>query len=263
MKTSILWLVTLLALTSCKRFMFHPREVRPSQTALNSRNVEKISMMPAKSSFKFILIGDTQRFYDELDAFVTHVNALENISFVLLNGDLVDFGLNNEYNWIAGQLKKLNIPYIAAMGNHDMLGNGRKIFHEMFGPENFSFSYSNNKFICLNTNSRETGFDGKIPDTSWLRKELSDGNGNINMFILAHVPPFNADFDKALEPAFTKLLASHPKVRISLHGHEHKFSIQQPYAVSVTYLVAAAGNQRTYALVEVVGEQFSITERHY
>lgn len=263
MKKIMFWLMTGLMLVSCEQFLFHPNEIRPDETALNSRNIEKISKLQAKSAFKFILIGDTQRFYDEFDDFIAHVNSLNDISFVLLNGDLVDFGLNKEYNWIAEQLKNLKIPYVAAMGNHDMLGNGRKIFHKMFGPENFSFSYSGNKFICLNTNSRETGFDGKVPDTSWLKQELSRDSGSINMFILSHIPPFNADFDKALEPAFAGLLASQPKLRISLHGHEHRFRLLHPYPDSITYVVAGATNQRNYALVEVEGENFTITEMYY
>jgi 3',5'-cyclic-AMP phosphodiesterase len=263
MTSSRYWLLTCILAASCKQFMFHPNEVRPSETALNSLNIEKISALEVKPSFKFILTGDTQRFYDELDAFVDHVNSQDSISFVLLNGDLVDFGLNKEFNWIAEQLKKLKVPYICAMGNHDMLGNGRKIFHEMFGPENFSFFYGKNKFICLNTNSRETGFDGKVPDTSWLRNQITNIDGSENVFILSHVPPFNADFDKNLESSYVNLLASQTKVRISLHGHEHRFRMLQPYPDSITYLVAAEANQRKYAMIEVENEHFTINERYY
>jgi hypothetical protein len=236
--------------------------VRPNETALNSRNIERISKLQAKSTFKFILIGDTQRFYDELDDFVAHVNSLNDISFILLNGDLVDFGLNREYNWIASQLKELKIPYIAALGNHDMLANGRKIFHEMFGPENFSFSYGKNKFVCLNTNSREVDYNGQVPDTNWLSQQLNDNEPD-NIFVLSHVPPFSLDFDKNLEPAFTGLLAAQPRTRISLHGHDHTFKLLHPYPGGLPYLTAAATNDRSYAMIAVNGEQISVTEKLY
>lgn len=263
MKRMVLWLFTWLMFASCERFMFHPNEVRPNRTSLNQHNIERIAKIKAEPSFKFILTGDTQRFYEQLDAFVAHVNTLDDISFVLLNGDLVEFGLNNEYNWVVAQLEQLKVPYIASMGNHDMLGNGREIFHEMFGPENFSFGYGNNKFICINTNSRETAFDGKVPDTAWLKTELTSDSGYSNLFILSHVPPFSGDFDPALERAFTSLLATQPKTRISLHGHEHRFRILQPYPDGITYLVAGAAIHRNYALVEVSGEHFTITEKYY
>ncbi|MEI9808826.1 MAG: metallophosphoesterase [Bacteroidota bacterium] len=143
--------------------------------------------------------------------FTAHVNSLDDVSFVLLNGDLVDFGLNNEFNWVAARLNKLKIPYITAPGNHDMLANGKKIFNEMFGPENFTFSYGANRFIVLNTNSRETGFDGTVPDISWLQQQLAFTDEYQNIFVLSHVAPFSADFDKKLEQPFYDALASIPR----------------------------------------------------
>lgn len=260
-KTACLLLV-LLTLTSCKRFLFHPNEVRPDEKGLNNYNIQRIAQLDTVPSFNFILIGDTQRFYEELEDFVNHVNSLPNISFVLVNGDLVDFGLNREFNWIASKFGKLKVPYVAVIGNHDMLANGRKIFNEMFGPENFSFFYGRNKFICLNSNSREVDFNGKVPDVSWLGQQLNDSIAN-NIFVLSHVPPFNVDFDKNLEPAFSNLLAGQPKTRLSLHGHEHQYRLVNPYPGEIPYVVAAATNDRSYALIEVNGEGVSVTEKLY
>jgi len=252
----------LLMMASCKQFMFHPNEVKPDEEALNNRNIEKIMKLETKTVFNFILLGDTQRFYEDLEDFVNHVNSMDSVSFVLLTGDLVDFGLNKEYNWIASKLGKLDIPFVAVIGNHDMVANGRKIFGEMFGAENFSFSYGKNKFICLNTNSREVDFNGQVPDINWLSQQLNDNDPD-NIFVLSHIPPFNLDFDRTLEPAFTGLLAAQPKTRISLHGHEHRYRLLHPYPGGLPYLVAASTADRSYALIAVNGEQVSITEKQY
>ena len=110
---SVLFLSLVLSLASCKKmFVYHPNEVRPDLHELNAKNIAKLSAVPVSSNYKFILIGDTQRFYDELDQFVVHVNALKDVTFVILDGDLTDFGLNREYNWIAERLNKINIPVI-------------------------------------------------------------------------------------------------------------------------------------------------------
>lgn len=255
-----LWLIVMLS--SCKRFVFHPNEIRPNETGLNKRNIEKIAQLPPKTVFNFILLGDTQRFYAELDDFITHANALDNVSFVLVAGDLVDFGLNREFNWIASQFGKLKMPYVAVIGNHDMLANGRKIFTEMFGPENFSFSYGSSKFICLNTNSREVNFNGELPNINWLGKELSDQSPG-NIFVVSHVAPFSIDFDKQLESAYVNLLASNPKTRMSLHGHDHAYKFLHPYEDQLPYLLAASSNKRSYVLVNVNGEEISVTEKFY
>jgi 3',5'-cyclic AMP phosphodiesterase CpdA len=155
----ILPVLTASLLFSCKNIMFHPEEVRPNAKNLNAINLQKLQSLTPKTSFKFIMTGDTQEFYDELEDLVAHVNSLNDISFVLLNGDLVEFGWNNEYNWVADRLAKLKVPYITTIGNHDMLANGREMYKLMFGQENFVFNYGTSRFICLNTNSRETGFD--------------------------------------------------------------------------------------------------------
>ncbi|MEJ8843724.1 metallophosphoesterase [Lacibacter sp. H375] len=262
MNKLLYYLLPLLVLSSCKRFVFHPNEIRPQEKALNSSNIEKIAKLESKTAFNFILLGDTQRFYDEVDDFVSHVNSLNNVSFILVAGDLVDFGLNKEFNWIASKFGKLKTPYVAVIGNHDMLANGRKIFTEMFGPENFSFTYGKNKFICINSNSREVNYNGEIPDINWLSQQLNDQAPD-NIFIVSHVPPFSVDFDKKLESDFAELLTAQHKTRLSLHGHEHQFKQLQPYEGGPTYVVAAASHKRSYVMITVNGEEFSVSEKFY
>src|SRR5688572_18744916 len=191
----ILFVLTTCLLFSCKNIMYHPEEVRPNAKNLNAINIQKLQSQAPKTSYKFIMTGDTQQFYDELEDFIVHVNNMDDISFVLLNGDLVDFGWNNEYNWVADRLKKLKVPYITTIGNHDMLANGREMYKQMFGPENFIFNYGTSRFICLNTNSKEAGHDGTIPDMNWLTTQLKDTTPQ-NIFILSHVPPFSPDFNR-------------------------------------------------------------------
>ena len=262
MNRHLLYLSLFFMLMSCKRFMFHPNEIRPQEKALNARNIEKIKALPPKQTFNFILLGDTQRFYDEVDDFIDHANTSDSISFVLIAGDLVDFGLNREYNWIAAKFGKLKIPYVAVIGNHDMLGNGRKIYAEMFGAENFSFNYGTNKFILFNSNSREVNYNGELPNINWLKQQLQD-EGAENIFLLSHVPPFSVDFDSNLEDDYTALLAAQPKARLSMHGHEHQYKYLQPYENGPPYLVAAATQKRSYALVTVNSKQISVTEKFY
>jgi Icc protein len=258
----ILFVLTASLLFSCKNIMYHPEEVRPNAKNLNAINIQQLQSQTPKASFKFIMTGDTQQFYDELEDFIEHVNGRHDISFVLLNGDMIDFGWNNEFNWVADRLKKLKVPFIATIGNHDMLANGRKIYNQMFGPENFTFDYGTSRFICLNTNSRESGFDGTIPDMNWLTSQLKDTTPQ-NIFILSHVPPFSDDFTRSLEYDFRVLLRSNPRTRLSLHGHEHWYHVEKPYFDGMEYLVAGSGDQRNYALISVDGSEYTMEEKFY
>jgi Icc protein len=257
-----LFVLTACLLFSCKNIMYHPEEVRPNAKNLNASNIQKLQSQAPKTSYKFIMTGDTQQFYDELEDFIVHVNNMDDISFVLLNGDLVDFGWNNEYNWVADRLKKLKVPYITTIGNHDMLANGREMYKQMFGPENFIFNYGTSRFICLNTNSKEAGHDGTIPDMNWLTTQLKDTTPQ-NIFILSHVPPFSPDFNRKIEFDYRVLVRSNPHTRLCLHGHEHKYRIEKPYHDGLEYVVAGSGEQRNYALISVNGSEYSIEEKIY
>jgi 3',5'-cyclic-AMP phosphodiesterase len=264
MKRFLPFLLVLTLLTSCKKmFVYHPDEVRPDQTDLNARNIARLEAMPPKSSFKFILIGDTQRFYDQLDQFVKMVNGRDDVSFVILDGDLTDFGLNFEYNLIAERLMRINIPVISVLGNHDMVANGTLLFRKMFGPENFTFSFGRSKFIALNTNSREANFNGTVPDISFMQKEINNADDYDNVFVVSHVAPFSGDFDKKLEPEYRKALESNPKTRLSLHAHEHRWELSQPYKDDVEYLQVGYTGEKNYALISVAGDGYSIEKKSY
>ncbi len=264
MRSKLLHLVVIFSLISCKRnIQYHPNEVRPVQKSINQRNIDRINQLPVKDSFQFIFTGDTQLAYDELRAFITHVNQLENIAFVLLNGDLTEFGLNSEFNVLVEKLNKLRIPYIAAIGNHDMLANGRQIYNEMFGVENFTFSYSGSWFVVMNTNSREVEFDGSIPDLYWLQQTLTDSLKYKNIFFVSHIIPYSYDFDSALEVDFNTLVSTPSNARISLHGHDHQFSLTYPYKNGFPYLTASNMAKRKYVLVTVKGTTFTIEEKSF
>lgn len=259
-------LVLLIGLISCKElFQYSPNDVRleESEKRLNQKNIEKINKLPVSDTFRFIVIGDSQRFYDEMEDFVTEVNRLQNISFVILNGDIVDFGLNREFKWINQRMSRLKVPYVAVIGNHDMLANARLIYNEMFGPENFTFSYGNNKFICLNSNSQETGFNGTLPNISWLQSQLNNTTADKNVFVVCHVPPFSTDFDPNLVEAYTSTLSSHNKVRLSINAHLQNYQYSQPYADGVDYLVPSGMNKRSYVIISVTSENYDVQQVFY
>jgi Icc-related predicted phosphoesterase len=237
--------------------------LQASEKNLNAKNIRELQSLPPKESFKFIVTGDSQRFYEELEAFVASVNQRDDISFVVINGDLTDFGQDKEFKWINERLARLKIPYVAVIGNHDMLGNGHLIFNQMFGADNFSFDYSGCKFICLNTNSREKGFNGTVPDIPWLKRQLSDLSSYRNAFVISHVPPFNNDFDSKLSEPYAAALAESGKVHLSIHSHEHHYSVSKPYHDGLTYLVTGAVKKKHYALISVNGDDYEIERVEY
>jgi len=253
-------------ISSCETmFQYSPNEVRVEEDLreLNKKNIARIQSLPAKENFKFILIGDSQRSYDELADFVRHANTMNDIDLVILAGDITEFGMSQEYKWVHERLSQLKMPYVAVIGNHDMLANGRLVFKKMYGEENFAFSYSGVRFVCINTNSAEVGRNGTVPDISWLSKEMNALQSYRHAFVISHVAPFDSDFDRQLEESFSKAIASSEKVRMSLHGHQHSFSFLQPYEDGKPYLLVGSQKKRNYAVISIKGGQYSYEERYF
>ena len=252
------FLPVLILLVSCKEnFIYHPNEVRPDEKDLNLKNIQRIAALPPKDTFSFVLTGDTQLANSEVDGFISNVNARQDIEFVIINGDLTDFGLNYEFNMLVRQLKRLHAPFISVIGNHDMLGNGRLYYNKMFGPENFSFSYGENFFVVLNTNYREGRKSDELPHLDWLQAELNNGTQYTNTFVASHIAPFSSDFNPDREQQYHEIISNHPGIRLSMHGHDHHFNISQPYD-DLTYVIAGAMGARNYALIKVEGSTVTI-----
>jgi len=249
--------------SSCKKlFSYNANEIQIEEKDRNQniKNIERLQSKEQKDSFRFVVISDCQRFYEEIDEFVGKINRYPDISFVVLNGDITDFGLRAEYLWISQRLQKLSFPFLVVIGNHDMLGNGRELYKQMFGPENFGFSYSGYKFIALNSNSQEVGHNDSLPDTSWLQQELSSTPSQEKIFVFAHLAPFSGDFDRSLEQAYVKILASNGNVAYSIHGHEDISYLGQPYGPPVNYLVANSIKEESFVLINVNSNDITVEE---
>ena len=249
--------------SSCKKlFSYNANEIQIEEKDRNQniKNIERLQSKEQKDSFRFVVISDCQRFYEEIDEFVGKINRYPDISFVVLNGDITDFGLRAEYLWISQRLQKLSFPFLVVIGNHDMLGNGRELYKQMFGPENFGFSYSGYKFIALNSNSREVGYNGSLPDTTWLRKELTATSSQQKIFVFGHLAPFSGDFDRSLEQVYVRILANNGNVVYSIHGHEGISYLGQPYGPPVNYLVVNSIKEKSFILINVNSNDITVKE---
>jgi len=229
-------------------FQYNPNEVKleDEDKALNQKNIAKILAKTASDTLRFIQIADTHHDYENLELFVSAMNSMSGIDFIVNNGDMTSFGLQTEFLETNTRLKKLKFPYISIIGNHDLLGNGSKVYQEMYGSLDFHFTYNRNKFIFVNTNSREYSFNGKVPDLDWLSNELQD------------TAAFDHDFDANLESDYENILATSKKVKLSLHGHKHTFSLEEYFGDGIGYLISGDIRSRTYVLITIWNDTVSV-----
>jgi 3',5'-cyclic AMP phosphodiesterase CpdA len=254
------WLPGLLLLSaSCGVFEFHPYELRGTERDLHARSVERLRNGERGGAFQFAVVGDMQLFLDESAAAVEDLKRRD-LAFVVQLGDLTEYGAAQEYEWTTGLLEELPMPFFVVLGNHDVLGTGADIYRKTFGPPFFSFDYAGSRFILFDSNSREYGFPGNVPDLDALREALTPEPGLTHFFTFSHVPPGHGDFDATLARPLEQLQAER-RVSISFHAHIHRFVSEARQGVP--YVVADSLDNRNYLLVTVRGPSVQVERVFY
>lgn len=234
---------------SCDLIEYSPYDSRyDGEGQLNEKAIAKIeeSTRGAKE-IRFAVISDTQRWYDETEAAVKSINARGDIQFVVHCGDMTDFGMTREYDWMNRELRKLVPPCVCLIGNHDCLGTGADVYRSMYGNPNFSFDAGDTHFLCLNTNSFEYDYSIAIPDFGFIKQDCASVSGDIRRTIVVmHAAPLSDQFNDNVAEIFNEKLKLFPGLQFCLCGHNHHFAKYEPLNDGVLYYRCGAANKREY-----------------
>ncbi len=262
-------LLLLITLTSCDLIDYHPYDGRISDKKdkdINATNIARIeNACMNKDTIRFVFTGDTQRWYDETDDFVKHVNQQDSIDFVIHGGDLTDFGIKKEYLLQHSILSKLNVPYIALIGNHDIIGKGDLVYEDLYGDENFSFraggspsNGGNIRFICLNTNALEYDYSTPVPNFTFIKEQLKETTeeDKRTVFVM-HVPPGSDQFNNNVSDIFQEKIREFPSPLFCLHAHEHSFKARDLFNDGIIYYGCDNIGKRTYLIYTITPDGYS------
>lgn len=116
--------------------------------------------------------------------------------FVVLTGDLVDFGAREEYDHLRSLLAPLEIPYYLVIGNHDGRDALREVFPEhtyLGNPGEFlqyAATFGPMRLVALDTQDPPNG-GGRLCDArlQWLEATLAADTGTPTVIAMHH-PPF-------------------------------------------------------------------------
>lgn len=117
--------------------------------------VATIVAMPLFSQqFKFAYLSDTHiaegaASIEDLQACINDINKNDELSFVVITGDITEFGADKEIELAKSIIDGLNKPYYVIAGNHDAKWSesGCNTFVKVFGYEEFEFDCQGIKFI--------------------------------------------------------------------------------------------------------------------
>jgi Icc protein len=258
MRTILLFFISII-LASCNHFEFSPNQTFDSLSLkdVNANNLKRLGDGANDDTVKFVLTGDPQKSRDETVKLCKAINGIDGIDFVILAGDITEFGVLKEMLWISRTLEDLNRPYVAVIGNHDETARGRETFRNMFGELNYSFVYGGIKFIGHDTNSREYGFNGQIPNIPWLREQLKPAPGVKGYVAMSHVPVNSPDFDEHLSADYMSAFAETPGFLASLHAHTHNFEVFHPDNSGIPYIVTSSVGNREFLVIQIVNNKLS------
>ena len=262
-KVALLGMIAFIA--SCDLIEYHPYDVRLSgELHINEKNIPLIEeKCKDKDTIRFVLMGDSQRWYDETEAFVKHMNKRNDVDFVIHGGDVSDFGLTKEFLWVRDIMGKLKVPYVTLLGNHDILGNGMDVFLDVFGDENFSFRAGKNLFLCVNTNALEFDYSHPVPDFSFVYSELQDTVGLTRTIPVMHVPPGDVEFNNNVGRVFHTMLCSFPGMEFCLHAHSHRLRHEEHFDDGIPYIGCSCMKDKNYLLFTLTPEGYEYEVVYY
>lgn len=240
--------------SNCTKFEYNANQINrleDDETVTTQYNIDRLLKLPHKDTLHIVFFGDTQRYYDDFEDLVDALDNLPKLDAVIVTGDIVDFGLEREYSLINEQFKKIKVPFVTVVGNHDLVANASKLYQKIYGPLNYSFTWNDIRFIAHNTNGREYGFNGNVPDLNWMQQQVIDTNNYVGCIFYSHVPPFNPDFDASLNDGYTQLISNAKNTLFSINGHRHGIGLDYYTTDSILYINTSSPKNRYYSYITI------------
>lgn len=258
-RNSLIVMFTTFALNGCEMIEYHPYDGRvKGETEINEKNIERIKKScTGKTTIRFAVISDTQRWYDETEDVVEALNKRDDLDFVLHTGDTSDFGATKEFMWMRDILQGLKVPYTVLLGNHDCLGDGLEVFQAIFGRENYSFMAGNVRFVCLNTNALEFDYSKPVPDFTFLEEQIKKSDPiNEKTVIAMHACPYSEVFNNNVAKPFELYITQFPQLQFCVYGHGHQVQVDEIFNDGVLYYQCSNIKKRKYLVFTITPEDY-------
>ena len=154
----------------------------------NKKEISRIKVGDL-DNFTFAVFGDNKGNYSFFEPLLYDISQDKEIAFAIDIGDLVSDGKRGQYRRFLKQVQgSLAIPFVTAIGNHDLNNGSSNNYQDIFGQTYYAFQVGQCYFIVLDAITR-SGFDKA--KCQWLEDELRKAQVSKARFVFMHVPPFN------------------------------------------------------------------------
>lgn len=222
----------------------------------------------AQNTFKFALMTDihvgSDHAAEDVQRSVADINQDPSIAFVIISGDITEFGADEELQLAKRLLDSLNKPWYIIPGNHDTKWSesGGNTFRRVFGSETFSFRHGGYWFIGTNCGPNMRMGPGQVPreNVVWLDNLLKTKDTTTPIIYINHYPQ-NADLNNWYE-ALDRLKQHNIQLILCGHGHANKtFDFENIPGVMCRSNLRAKDSIGGYNIITVANGQATFEER--
>ena len=161
---------------------------------------------------------------DDLRRTVKDINENAAIQFVVISGDITEFGSDEEIKLAKQILDSLNKPWHIIPGNHDSnwSESGANTFKKIFGNETFSFKAGNYLFLGTHSGPNIRMSPGQIPRENivWLDSVLKATDDSTPIVFINHYPQ-DSSLNNWFE-AVDRLKQKNILLILCGHGHSNR-----------------------------------------
>lgn len=247
------------------------KDLRIKDSATNALIFNKSFQQPACAEgtkgqeFSFGFISDTQQYRDRHEAIskvISFHHSIEPLQFLINGGDVVQNGYKEE-EWIeyfaGGKAYLMDIPQIAAIGNHDYRSKVIKELPQYFqkymrwngtSPDgNLYFEMPGFNLIIWNSNYSDLSDEEEGAMWKWLEGKMeASKNANIPLILATHFPVYSSSLNRFTSFSVRKLrkllvpMVEKYGVKLVLGGHTHMY--ERSFKDGVNYVVAGPAGGR-------------------
>lgn len=227
------------------------------------------SLSSAQRGFSFAQISDTHvgsnTGAEDLRRAVRDINQNDSIQFVILTGDITEFGADQEYVLAKRILDSLRKPLHVIPGNHDAnwSESGGNTVITTFGAQTCAFSFGGYRFLGTACGPFMRMGPGQIPreDILWLKAQLSQLKDPATPIIFLNHYPLDSSLNNWYE-AINLLKTRNIQLIVCGHGHtDHRYTFEGIPGVMGRSTLRAAAPVGGYNIVTISRDTAYFRER--